>query len=74
MDEKIIIFAELCSRSRTCGLSREQHMEKKRLADEMVADGLMYNDGEYNFTDEKDTEYFLSVIKITEEQYKEKNP
>lgn len=62
MNTKIIKFTELCARSRHEGLSKEKHQEKKSLAEELVKDGLMTNDGCYNFVNESDSTYFSTTI------------
>lgn len=67
MNEKVKRFTELCFMSRTDGLTIEQHLEKKRLADEMVDDGIMTHNGQYNFVNETDKEFFQKMIEETKQ-------
>jgi polyhydroxyalkanoate synthesis regulator phasin len=63
MDNKVTKFAELCAMSSTVGLTMEQHSEKKKLATEMVEEGIMtYYDGCYDFVNEADGDFFQETI------------
>jgi polyhydroxyalkanoate synthesis regulator phasin len=62
MNEKVKKFTELCYISRTEGLTMEQHLEKKKLADEMVIEGLMTHNGQYNFVNDVDKQFFQEMI------------
>lgn len=65
MNNKIIKFTELCLKSRTKGLTKEKHLKKINLANELVNDGLMTNNGMYNFVNEEDIKYFEDIMKDT---------
>ena len=58
--EKIEKFIEICIKSRNVGLTIEEHFEKIKMADDLVNDGIMTNNGSYEFVDEKLGEYFLA--------------
>jgi hypothetical protein len=62
MNEKVKKFTELCSLSRTEGLTMYQHLEKKKLADEMVIEGIMTHDGQYKFVNMTDRKFFQEMI------------
>ena len=62
MNEKVKKFTELCSLSRTEGLTMDQHLEKKKLADEMVIEGIMTHDGQYKFVNMTDRKFFQEMI------------
>jgi len=64
MNEKLKKFTELCLESRTKGLTEEKHLEKKKLADELVEEGLMINkNNQYEFINAEDMDYFLNKQK-----------
>lgn len=63
MDISIKKFSELCARSRHGGLTIYEHQEKKELADRLVENGIMTNNGVYNFVDPENTKYFVDTIK-----------
>jgi polyhydroxyalkanoate synthesis regulator phasin len=65
MNEKVKKFTELCYISRTEGLTMEQHLEKKKLADEMVIEGIMTQESQYNFVSEIDKHFFQEMIEKT---------
>lgn len=62
MNEKVKRFTELCYLSRTEGLTMELHLEKKKLADEMVEEGVMIQNDQYNFVNETDKEFFQKMV------------
>jgi polyhydroxyalkanoate synthesis regulator phasin len=62
MNDKVKKFTELCAMSCTVGLTMEQHSEKKKLANEMVKEGIMTYDGCYDFVNEADSLFFLETI------------
>lgn len=62
MNEKVKRFTELCFLSRTEGLTMELHSEKKKLSNEMVEEGIMTYNGQYNFVNETDKEFFQKII------------
>jgi len=63
MDIRVKRFTELCARSRHEGLTLIEHQEKKDIANKLVQEKIMTNNGMYKFTDPVDTEYFLETIK-----------
>ena len=65
MNDKVKQFTELCRLARTEGLTTEGHLEKKKLSDELISEGIMINDGRcLQFTDESDSEYFKKMIEL----------
>jgi len=63
MNKKIEKFAEMCAKSRHEGLTKKEHLKKIDLANELVEDGLMTNNGMYNFVNSEDSKYFTNIIK-----------
>jgi polyhydroxyalkanoate synthesis regulator phasin len=65
MNDKLKRFTELCCNSRKNGLTMEQHLEKRKLADELVTEGVMTYDGCYDFVNEEDSKFFQEMIDAT---------
>lgn len=62
--KKVEQFTELCKQSKTVGLDIDGHMEKKRLLNELINDGIMYkaDDGCNYFHSKELGDYFLQKV------------
>ena len=63
MNQKISRLIELCTKSRSTGLTLDGHKEKINLFNELVEDGVMTHiDGQYNFVDNEVGEMFKKSV------------